>query len=87
MRLLLALFALSGCAGQEEAQTCDLICDELVLECGYSAYPTRESCLQGCLYKTGEGAKMDRARDCILAAECDTFEIIECEHAEGVDVE
>lgn len=78
---------LSGCTAQEQEETCDTICDELVLSCEYEAYPTRESCLQCCLYKTQQGAKMERAESCILNAECDTFEIIECEHAEGVDIE
>ena len=39
------------------------------------------------MYKTEQGVKMSRAESCILTAECDTFEIIECEHAQGVDVE
>ena len=78
---------LSGCAQSEINETCDAICDELVFNCEYDAYPTKDSCVQGCLYKTEQGAKMTRAESCILNAECDTFEIIECEHAEGVDSE
>lgn len=85
--LLPVLATLAGCAAEQKQETCEVICDELVLSCGYEAYPTRESCLQGCLYKTEQGAKMERAESCILAAECDTFAIIECEHAEGVDIE
>lgn len=87
MLSILILLVFSGCEMQKQEDTCDSICDELVLSCGYTAYPTRESCMQGCLYKTEQGAKMDRAETCILAAECDTFAIIECEHAEGVDIQ
>lgn len=87
MPLLTLLLSLLGCAGSEAKEICDGICDELVMECGYEAYPTYESCLQGCLYKEEQGAKMDRAFQCVQKAECDTFEIIECEHAEGVDLE
>lgn len=85
--ILLLLTLLVGCESSQENQTCASICDELVMACEYEAYPTRDSCMQGCLYKFELGAKMERAESCILAAECDTFEIIECEHAEGVDVE
>lgn len=85
--LFLALVALLGCEQQVQNQTCENICDELVNNCMYDAYPTKDSCLQGCLYKSQQGAQMERAEACVLNAECDTFEIIECEHAEGVDVE
>lgn len=85
--LILPLTLLLGCARSEVNATCEAICDELVYNCEYDAYPTRDSCVQGCLYKTEQGAKMSRAESCILNAECDTFEIIECEHAEGVDVD
>lgn len=87
IRLLLPLLALVACQESEENETCGTICDELVMACSYEAYPTRDSCMQGCLYKFEQGAKMERAETCILEAECDTFEIIECEHAQGVDVE
>ena len=88
MRILaFFLVFMAGCQQQQENETCAAICDELVNNCNYEAYPTRDSCMQGCLYKTEQGAKMTRAESCVLAAECDTFEIIECEHAEGVDIE
>lgn len=83
---LLALGA-TACQSKVENETCNTICTELVMNCAYEAYPGMNSCLQGCLYKTEQGAKMDRAQTCIEQADCDTFAIIECEHAEGVDLE
>lgn len=89
MRALLSLplLMLLGCEQKVENQTCENICEELVFNCSYDAYPSKDSCMQGCLYKFEQGAKMERAETCIMEAECDTFEIIECEHAEGVDVD
>ena len=87
MRPLLFLLALAGCAKQQVATECDTICDELVKGCGYSAFPSADSCVQGCLYEEEQGSKTDRAAACIQDAACDTFKIIECEHAPGVDVE
>ena len=84
---LAPLALLLGCEQKVENQTCENICDELVNSCMYDAYPTHDSCMQGCLYNTQQGARMERAETCILDADCDTFKIIECEHAEGVDVE
>lgn len=81
------LLLLLACGGDAERQACDDICDELVGTCGYEAYPTTESCLQGCLYREEQGANVERALQCIEKAECDTFAIVECEHAEGIDAE
>ncbi|MFZ5481458.1 MAG: hypothetical protein ACOZNI_32150 [Myxococcota bacterium] len=77
--ILLLLLACPGDASRDE--TCEAICDELVMTCAYEAYPTHDSCLQGCLYEEEQGSNMGRAWQCIQAAECDTFAIVECEHA------
>jgi hypothetical protein len=82
------LMFLLACGGEaEQRNLCDAICDELVMACAYDAYPTRDSCMQGCLYKAEQGANMGRAKSCVMNADCDTFAIIECEHAEGVQSE
>jgi hypothetical protein len=60
---------------------CADVCDLLVMDCDYTAYPTRESCMQGCSYDESKGADIEKRLECLSAAECDTFEVIECEHA------
>jgi hypothetical protein len=82
--LLPLLAALLGC-GSPETSICQDLCVELVSNCEYAAYPSLESCLQGCGYSASEGADVDAQAECILAAECDTFAIIECEHQYGVE--
>jgi hypothetical protein len=81
----MTLFLLIACAADERAETCEAICDELVMECAYEAYPTYESCLQGCAYREEQGADMGKTWQCISKAECDTFAVVECEHAESVE--
>lgn len=62
---------------------CDAMCAELVDTCKYAAYPTSQSCVQGCVYNQKQGADIAGQRDCILDAQCDTFDIVECEHQFG----
>jgi len=80
MRTLLvcALF-LTACSTPEE-RACDDMCSELVYTCDYDAYPTLASCLQGCILEAEDGTDVQAKEDCILAANCDTFTIIECQH-------
>lgn len=83
-RWTLALLLLTACGGgSATATTCEDLCKELAIECGYAAYPTFESCEQGCAYNDAEGADLDGQLDCVLDAACDTFAIVECEHAYG----
>lgn len=63
---------------------CDTICAELVLQCGYSAYPDLDSCLQGCGYEEEQGGRTEDASTCIEKANCDTFAILDCERRFGV---
>jgi hypothetical protein len=85
MKYVLASLSLLVACSQKEVvnvpQECTDLCRELVSECRYEAYPTLDSCLQGCVYRIEE-EKLDMAEqaECVLAAECDTFEIIECEN-------
>ena len=85
--LYLLILVMVGCGQPAEVTVCDSICDTLVKTCEYDAYPSYDSCVQGCEYNESQGAKVDRAATCIEDAECDTFKIIECEHAPGVDIE
>ncbi len=81
----LALFALACSTEAETDEVCDTMCQELVMTCEYAAYPSYESCVQGCAFSRQEGGNVKREADCIAAAECDTFAIVDCEHQWGQD--
>lgn len=91
-RSLFLLFALVGCKDGESAVAlegpCGDMCRDLVQDCGYAAFPTIESCFEGCLYAEEEGADVDAQAACVDGAtqtgSCDTFAIVECEHAHGI---
>jgi hypothetical protein len=80
---MLSLVAVIGCTETEET-VCDGLCRELVQSCGYAAYPSLDSCRQGCEYAAEQGADIVGEEECIINAECDTFAIVECEHVYGV---
>ncbi len=81
MILASLLATLLGCATEDAASTCEDLCQELVNTCGYEAYPTFDSCLQGCNYRVERGADVTDELTCVQEAGCDTFAVIECEHA------
>lgn len=63
---------------------CSALCRELATECDYAAYPSFSSCVEGCEYAQYErGADIPAQTECVRAADCDTFAIVECEHAYG----
>ena len=62
---------------------CADVCKELYQECAYAAFPSYESCIEGCAYNEEEGADMETQLECFQGAECDTFAIIECENQYG----
>jgi hypothetical protein len=64
-------------------QRCDEVCQELVVRCETEAYPSLDSCQQGCANSWEKGANIDAESSCISDAECNLFEILECEHAYG----
>lgn len=70
---------------QPEYSACSDLCNELVITCGFEAFPTLDSCLQGCEYNVDNGADVGAQLLCVDAAVCDTFQILECEHAYGLD--
>ena len=45
MRSLAFLLLFAGCEQAAVHETCEAICDELVMNCAYEAYPTREKVL------------------------------------------
>lgn len=78
---LVWIVLLSACGGDEASGVCEKACDILVVDCAYSAYPTMDSCMQGCEWRAKQGASMQDDLACIEEAQCDTFAIIECQHA------
>ena len=78
---LSALFL--GCSSGGTPSTCYTLCQELVQTCDYDAFPTFQSCEEGCVYKQEEGADIESQLTCIQEAECNEFAVIECEHTYG----
>ena len=75
-----------GCADpvvDDEYEACSNLCDEMVRECSYDAYPTTESCMAGCADDIEAEAALFELEVCILEADCDTFAIIECQNHFG----
>jgi hypothetical protein len=69
----IAAFALScGQPQQIEDRPCLVICAELVDVCEIAAFPTRDSCVQGCEYDATEGADVASQWTCIQEAACET---------------
>lgn len=68
-----------------QTSTCEDMCDELVFTCEYAAFPSYDSCVQGCTYNADKGADVAGQYTCIQSAACDTFAIVECEHQYGVE--
>lgn len=64
---------------------CDSLCEELINDCGYEAFPDFGSCLNGCGYDREQGADIPGQLQCVQDAECDTFAVVECTHAFGPD--
>ncbi len=80
----LLILALHGCEAESEwPEECESLCDTLVFQCEYEAYPSEESCLEGCVYDIELGRDVAGEAACVGAAECDLFEIIECQNAAG----
>ncbi|MEZ4323355.1 MAG: hypothetical protein R3F61_38175 [Myxococcota bacterium] len=84
--LLCAFLVATACTGSGVgAGPCEDLCRELVQTCGYAAFPDLGSCLDGCAYYEQQGADVNGQKQCVEEAACDTFLIVECEHAYGLD--
>lgn len=79
--------AVSCAAAEKDAdyESCSNLCDELIGNCAYDAYPTNESCMAGCADQVNADVDISDLEECIVEAECDTFEIVECQHHLGVE--
>jgi len=80
----LLVLAATACGDTQTApewpEDCEVICDSLVTDCAYEAYPTMDSCLQGCSYDIELGKDVASQRSCVETANCDLFAIVECQH-------
>jgi hypothetical protein len=80
---IVAATLLASCGGWQSGPCSDM-CHELADRCDYAAYPSFSSCYDGCVYSQSErGADITAQNECVQAADCDTFAIVECEHANG----
>jgi hypothetical protein len=77
------LFVLACSTEAPTDEVCASMCQELVQTCEYDAFPSYESCMQGCAYEREAGGRIEPQTQCILMAECDTFEIVDCQHQFG----
>ncbi len=74
--LLLVLAALlTGCS---KDAPCETLCRSLVMDCEYAAFPTLDSCVEGCLYDQDQGADIKGEMECMDAAACDPIGTVEC---------
>ncbi len=80
--LLSLLILLTGCPQERaEEDACHDLCDVLVNDCDYSAYPSLTSCWEGCAFATeDETYDVDGHLACVESTGCDTFGILECSH-------
>lgn len=77
-----ALWILAGCPAAERV-ACEEMCDQLVLECDFAAFPDLGSCLEGCSYEAG-GASLGAYDLCLYKAGCDPFAVLDCARAHGL---
>ena len=85
--LLLGLVSilLVGCLTTSDQAACKKMCESLVRTCHFEAFPDYSSCEQGCGYEATEGGHVVSMAECVEEADCETFEILECQHAFGFD--
>lgn len=77
------IFLLLLACKSPEDKVCTDLCDELVYTCRYDAFPSYDSCLQGCAYDGEQGANLEQEAECLAAAECDPFEVVNCQNRFG----
>lgn len=75
--------ALAGCPGPSGPSVCADVCELMMVDCGYAAFPDVLSCQQGCGYEATEGASIHALYACLADAACDTPTVLACAHAYG----
>jgi hypothetical protein len=74
--------ALASCSEPTPSHpVCTPLCTELVNTCGYEAFPSVRSCLEGCAFDEAEGVDILSKSDCMFDAACDIFSMLDCEVA------
>ena len=74
-----------GCAVPPPDKSCESACQELYMQCGFEAFPDKSSCTMGCMYESDQGGQVATLEECIAAADCDIFAVIECQNAFGAE--
>jgi len=76
---------LAGCVEPppEALDDCRAMCDVTVVDCALPTWPSRDSCVDGCLGNAEAGADIESQKLCVELSECDLFALVECEHAYG----
>ena len=88
MKIIFLAALLVSCTPQSGADSpCYELCQELVQTCGFSAYPSFSSCEEGCLYYQEQNVDIEGQYSCIQEAECNEFDVIDCENLYGVHSE
>ncbi|MEC7984003.1 MAG: hypothetical protein VX278_02495 [Myxococcota bacterium] len=82
-KILMTSLLCVGCNTVGTTSACYTLCQELFQTCDYAAFPTFQSCEEGCVYKQEQGADIEGQLTCIQEAECNEFAVIECEHTFG----
>ena len=82
--LALPILLTVGCLDAPE-ESCERMCDELVRNCSYLAFPGYSSCYQGCMYEAEQLVAVHALTECVIDAECDTFTIIQCDAWYGLE--
>jgi hypothetical protein len=83
MRTPALALALAACPGPPAPAVCADVCELLMADCGYAAFPGVGSCQQGCGYEVAEGAELPALHSCLLEAGCDTPTVLACARAYG----
>jgi hypothetical protein len=85
MKRLLPFAFLAACGGGATATdaACDELCGMLYEDCAYGAFPSMDSCLEGCAWDAEQGADVEHETDCVADAACDTFGVLDCQHRFG----
>lgn len=84
MIVSILMFVMMGCVTEVVDTPCENLCDELYRQCAFTAFPSYESCLEGCVYNEEElGSDTKAFLECVEGAECDEFTVMECEHQHG----
>ncbi len=73
-----ALVLVAAAVGCKKESACQTLCNTMVNDCNYSAYPSLESCVQGCNYDEQQGVDIAAESTCLDKTSCDPIGAVEC---------